>query len=111
MMADDWITHHGRGMPDLPLDAEVHLRLRDGTEDTALDLPDTVRFYASGIENWWVHQGAWFDITHYRIARPAAPTLSNPALTARDVGSVIEMGYANRLMPPEGGENDQGQTP
>lgn len=105
-MTTDWIEHHGKSDPDLPAGTLVMIRCRSGVTS------DICPFEDFGIEDiegklaksWWVHQGEWFDITHYRIVRPAAPAPRHPEMTARDVGSVIETGYMNRLMPPEGDE-------
>ncbi len=63
-MDSEWIEHHGKGYPDLPMDTLVQVRFRDGEED--------------GKPYWTVHQWNinWgpfedvqcaADITHYRV--------------------------------------------
>lgn len=63
-MDSEWIEHHGKGYPDLPMDTLVQVRFPDGEE--------------TGEPHWHVHEWnvnwrhddgvlGWADITHYRV--------------------------------------------
>lgn len=65
-MTTEWIEHHGKGYPDLPMDTLVQVRFADGEVGT---LPWKV-------EEWdcnWRHDPDMpfsADITHYRVVKP-----------------------------------------
>jgi hypothetical protein len=58
-MTTEWIEHHGKGYPDLPLDTLVHVRFANGEESTA-----NVAFWGW---RWGTPTPHSFDITHYRV--------------------------------------------
>jgi hypothetical protein len=62
-MTDDWIEHHGKGYPDLPMDTLVQVRFADGL--TGCHDTDTVKHWEAN----WVHGNPKYhaDITHYRV--------------------------------------------
>lgn len=63
----DWIEHHGKGYPDLPMDTLVQVRFADGGEN---EEPH------NSVEHWfwnWHHEENGVgpnDITHYRVVTP-----------------------------------------
>lgn len=63
-MDSEWVEHHGKGYPDLPMDTLVQVRFADGSEvgDRRVD----------GWELCWRHDEDGpcpFDITHYRVVK------------------------------------------
>lgn len=62
-MDSEWIEHHGKGYPDLPMDTLVQVRFADGDESP----------HPSSVEGWdvcWRHSDPYLhpcDITHYRV--------------------------------------------
>lgn len=66
-MDSDWIEHHGKGYPDLPLDTLVQVRFADGEVNEGS--------WGATVEFWnvnWVHDEPKYhaDITHYRVVTP-----------------------------------------
>ena len=63
-MTTEWIEHHGKGYPDLPMDTRVHVRFADGKVDE-WNGGATVDFWGSN----WTHSEPifWANITHYRV--------------------------------------------
>lgn len=68
-MTEEWIEHHGKGYPDLPLDTLVQVRFGDGLESGLHG--QTVEFWTW---NWRYDDFAFSagadDITHYRLVKP-----------------------------------------
>lgn len=63
-MTGEWIEHHGKGYPDLPMDTLVQVRFADG--EYAGEWGQTVEFWAFN----WRHfddEPHPADITHYRV--------------------------------------------
>lgn len=64
-MSEEWIEHHGKGYPDLPMDTRVQVRFADGHED---DGSNPWRVYEWDV--CWRHYPGYphvADITHYRV--------------------------------------------
>lgn len=63
-MDTEWIEHHGKGYPDLPMDTLVQVRFADGEEEewTVRDAEILWR---------WIDPEPWpEDITHFRVVKP-----------------------------------------
>jgi len=60
----EWIEHHGKGYPDLPMYTLVQVRFADGVETDQLDALD-VAFWSIN----WVHDDPVYDcdIVAYRV--------------------------------------------
>lgn len=63
-MDSEWIEHHGKGYPDLPMDTLVQVRFADGwTRPNGNE---------ARVDHWhlcWIHGNPLMraDITHYRV--------------------------------------------
>lgn len=64
-MTEEWIEHHGKGYPDLPMDTLVQVRFADG--ETGDDC--TVEEW-SILWRWFESTPVAEDITHYRVVTP-----------------------------------------
>lgn len=65
-MTEEWIEHHGKGYPDLPMDTLVQVRFNDGFESGLYG--QTVEFWTW---NWRYDEDGVGedDITHYRVVK------------------------------------------
>jgi len=63
-MTEEWIEHHGKRYPDLPMDTRVEVKFANGITDKG-EWGATVEFWQSN----WVHDDPVYplDITHYRV--------------------------------------------
>lgn len=59
----EWIEHHGKGYPDLPMDTLVQVRFGDGGESGS---EETVEYWTWNWRHDWGIVGE-DDITHYRV--------------------------------------------
>ena len=67
-----WIEHDGKSDPDLAPGTLVTFRCRDGYEDNVPSPFEGLSHTGEGEwrRSWWVHKGAYNDITHYRVVTP-----------------------------------------
>lgn len=68
-MENEWIEHDGNGAPDLPRGALVHIRARDGFEDTCVK-PVPFEHYnpdENDTTNYWINTQSSDDIVAYRV--------------------------------------------
>lgn len=67
MVEGEWIEHHGKGYPDLPMDTLVQVRFADG--DTSMPHGQTVEYWSV---SWMQDTPTLYraDITHYRVVKP-----------------------------------------
>lgn len=65
-MTEEWIEHHGKGYPDLPMDTLVQVRFADGLHAPECHDEDTVKYWEL---NWTRDRElpSRADITHYRV--------------------------------------------
>lgn len=67
MLEGEWIEHHGKGYPDLPMDTLVQVRFADGDEwEDATRVGDWDICWRHDEEGDLVPE----DITHYRVVAP-----------------------------------------
>ena len=67
-MDSEWIEHHGKGYPDLPMDTLVQVRFAHG--QGCLQVEPTL------VKDWhvcwrWIEESdpSYNDITHYRVVK------------------------------------------